>query len=504
MVSIEQAAWPQIKTCLIVLLAGMALPLAFAPFNYYPLAVACLAIFFLCLNGVTAKQAAKLGYIFGLGFFGVGVSWIFVAIHVFGQASVLLAGLLTAAFVAFLALYLGLMAWLIKRYSHKRFTVSDYIFLLPVAWLGFEWFKSWFLTGFPWLELGVSQINGPLAGYVPIVGALGTSLLVAFTAGLVAAAWHFRRGSLLLIAILIWIAGPALSWKHWTQTKGEPLTVSLLQGNVPQDIKWDRDQVMKTLALYQTMTEDNWGSDIIVWPENAITAFYHQVEEFYLTPLAELAKENNTDILVGLPVLEQNGDKYYNSMLSLGSSQGFYHKRHLVPFGDYVPLEWLRGLIAFFDLPMSSFSSGADNQPLLEAKGHKIGISVCYEDTFSDEVLMTLPEANLLVNATNNAWYGDSFAPHQHLQISQSRALEMGRPVLRATTNGVSALIDHKGMLQATSKQFEQDVVTGQVQARQGSTPYVQWQRLPLLVLTLVMLMLWMYYRRNSPNEQMI
>jgi len=374
--------------------------------------------------------------------------------------------------------------------------------LLPVSWLLFEWFKGWFLTGFPWLELGVSQINGPLSGYIPILGSLGVSLLVSLSAGLLAASWKFKHWPSVVIVTVIWLVGSVLSEIEWTQVKDKPLKVSLIQGNVPQDIKWDREQVMKTLSLYQTKTQDNWDSDIIVWPENAVTAFYHQVESFYLQPLAELARENDTDILLGLPVLDEDGKRYYNSMMSLGSQQGFYHKRHLVPFGDYVPMEWLRGLIAFFDLPMSSFSSGQEEQALLEAGGQKVGVSVCYEDTFSTEVLSTLPQASLLVNATNNAWYGDSFAPHQHLQISQSRALEMGRPVLRATTNGISALIDHKGGLMATSPQFEQAVVKGEVQPRQGSTPYVQWQRWPMWILALVMLLLWMYYRQNHSNEQ--
>ena len=189
-------------------------------------------------------------------------------------------------------------------------------------------------------------------------------------------------------------------------------------------------------------------------------------------------------------------------MMSLGTEVGFYHKRHLVPFGDYVPFEWLRGLITFFDLPMSSFYPGKDDQVLLSAAGQKIGISVCYEDAFSSEVLDTVPEASILVNATNNAWYGDSFAPHQHLQISQNRALETGRPVIRATTNGISALIDYRGKLQATTAQFELAVLNGKVGPRQGMTFYVQWNHWPLLILALFMLLVWAYYRKNDLNKQ--
>ena len=328
------------------------------------------------------------------------------------------------------------------------------------------------------------------------------SLLVAFSAGLLSAAWQFKKGALVIVMVVLWLGGYSLNNTTWTYASDKPLRVSLIQGNVPQEIKWDKEQVLNTLALYQQKTEENWQSDLIVWPENAVTVFYHQAKKFYIDPLASLARQNNSDILVGLPVLDETTNQYYNSMMSLGSKEAFYHKRHLVPFGDYIPIEWLRGLIAFFDLPMSSFSAGGDQQALLEAAGQKIGVSVCYEDTFSTEVLDTLPEASLLVNATNNAWYGDSFAPHQHLQISQNRALETGRPVLRATTNGISALIDHKGQLLATSTQFEQAVVTGMIEPRQGSTPYVRWQQWPLLLLSLVMLLLWGYHRQNNLSKQ--
>ena len=479
------------------------MPLAFAPFQYYPVALLSVMVLFLIWDGIDGKQAAVRGFLFGVGLFGVGVSWIYVAIHEFGQASVLLAGLLTGLFVAFMALYLAALGWGIKKFTVKTtFTTFDYLFLLPVAWLFFDWFRGWFLTGFPWLELGVSQIEGPLSGYIPVVGALGVSLIGALSAGLLASAWRFKQLSALLVFVAIWSGGAALKTVEWTYESDEPITVTLIQGNVPQDVKWDSAQVVKTLTLYQTTTQAHWQSDLIVWPENAATVFYHQAKKAFFDPLASEAHENNTDILLGLPIYDDDGERYYNGMMSLGTERGFYHKRHLVPFGDYVPFEWLRGLIAFFDLPMSSFYPGDDGQALLMAAGQKVGISVCYEDTFSSEMLDSLPEASMLVNATNNAWYGDSFAPHQHLQISQNRALETGRPIIRATTNGISALIDYRGTLQSTTAQFEMAVLTGKVQPRQGMTFYVQWQQWPLLILALFMLLAWAYYRQNDLNKR--
>jgi apolipoprotein N-acyltransferase len=480
----------------IALLAGMLLPLSFSPFHYYPVALISLTLLFVSWQGISSKQAALRGFLFGLGFFGVGVSWVYVAIHDFGSSGMPLGALLTAVFVAFFASYLAFVGWAIKKISNETLSTIDFVLLLPVAWLVFEVFKGWFLTGFPWLEVGAGQIDGPLSGYTPIVGVLGVSLLTAISAGLLAAAWQAKRVSLLIIVVVIWTAGYLLKPVLWTQPVDKEIKVTIIQGNIPQEIKWDPEQLYKTLALYQARTEQNWDSDLIVWPENAVTVFYHQVKAFYLDPLEKLARENKTDILLGLPVLNKETDEYYNSIMALGEQEGFYYKRHLVPFGDYVPFEWLRGIIKFFDLPMSSFRPGPISNELVHAAGQAIGLSICYEDTFSTEVLRSVPEASLLVNATNNAWYGDSFAPHQHLQISQNRALETGRPTIRATTNGVSALIDFKGHLQQQTEQFKEAVLTGNVQPRQGATPYVMWGQMPLWLFSLFMLMVWTYYRR--------
>lgn len=489
------------KGSLMALVAGGLMPLAFAPFGWYPLALVSLSLLFISWDHNSPRQAAWRGWLFGLGMFGTGVSWIFVAIHVFGQSGFFLAGLLTFLFVAFLASYLAVLGWLFKKLSPATFSAADLILLLPVGWLGFELFKGWFLSGFPWLDVGVSQIDGPLQGYVPVLGVHGVSWLVALSAGLLILSWQKKQRWAMAGLLLIWLSGPALNQVNWTHASGKPLETAIIQGSVPQQIKWAPEQLVNTLVLYQKMTEQHWDADLIVWPENALPAFYHQLEAFYLKPLAQQARDHQSDILLGLPVMDDDGESYYNSMLSIGQSEeGLYHKQHLVPFGDYVPFEWLRGLIAFFNLPMSSFVPGPSNQPLLDVAGHRLGISICYEDVFSTEVLQTLPEASLLVNATNNAWYGDSLAPHQHLQISRSRALETGRPLVRSTTNGISAFVDHKGQILAQTPQFEQAALTQSVQPRQGETPYVSLQRWAVSALALLMLLLWAYHRRKNSD----
>jgi apolipoprotein N-acyltransferase len=499
--SVSELGWPAWQGNTIALLAGMALPLAFSPFHLYPIAVISIFLMFLTWQGVTANQAALRGYIFGLGFFGVGISWVYVAIHDFGGSGVLLATLLTAIFVAFLALFVAAISWVSKRLTGSILSSWDYLLLLPVMWLIFEWFKTVFLTGFPWLELGISQIDGPLRGFTPVIGVLGVSLLLTFSAGLLAVIWQSKRWWLVSILIAIWMTGYFLNKVEWTQPVDDEIKVSIIQGNIPQATKWDPKQIFKTLALYQARTEQHWDSDLIVWPENATPIFYRQAKELFFDPLDKLAKQHKTDLLVGLPVKAEDSNDYFNSMMSLGSSHEFYFKRHLVPFGEFVPFAWLRGLIAFFDLPMSSFQSGPEAQGLFKVAGQKIGVSICFEDAFSNEILTALPDATILVNASNNGWYGDSFAPHQHLQISQNRALETGRPIVRATTNGISAFINERGIVKARSQQFKEQVLTAMVQPRHGQTPYVTFGQWLVFLLALFMMLIWVYHRANSVNR---
>jgi len=473
---------------LLALLAGALLPLAFAPVGLYPLAILSPAILYLLWLDVTPRRALWRGYLFGLGQFGVGVSWIYVAIHDFGYSGVPLAVFLTFLFVAFLALFPALLGYLCARFLRGPQTWRLAL-LFPAAWTLWEWIRGWILTGFPWLNLGYSQIDGPLRGLAPLLGVYGVSLAAAFSAGLLAVivlGTGRRRMYALALCAFLWGGSAGLAQIEWTEPAGEPLRVALVQGNVPQDTKWHPELVNYTLNLYAELTRQHWDRRLIVWPEAAITVFYHDVADNYLAGLRREARTHGTDIVLGIPVREPGTRRYFNSLLSLSDTPGFYHKRHLVPFGDYVPLqEWLRGLIRFFDLPMSGFSPGPSNQPLLEAAGQKIATTVCYEDVFGEELIPSLPAATLLINATNNAWYGDSLAPHQHLQMSRMRAVETGRSLLRVTTNGVSAIVGPHGHLLARSPQFVTTVLIGEAVPYRGSTPYVRFGNAPVLILLL-------------------
>ena len=485
---------------LIVFLAGAILPLAFAPFSIFMLAIVSPLVFFTVCYYVTAAQAKWYGFVFGLGFFGVGISWVYVAMHDFGSTPVPLAILLTFVCAAFLALFPAMQAYLSARYIHaiedEKLKRQLVWWVFPLMWLLFEWIRGWILTGFPWLNLGYSQIDSPLAGYAPVLGVYGISFLIVISSGLllriliarcVAVKW------LSFISLLVvWSLGYGLKFIEWTEPTGEPIRVATVQGNLLQKDKWSRNEsnIRGRLQHYSSLSEPLWGNvDLIVWPENALTTIWQTTSLDYRASLEQRANESNTDLIVGTPYINIETGRYYSSLVVVGKNPGVYSKRHLVPFGEYVPLQSiLRGLIRFFDLPMSDFSSGDDEQQVLQAANQKLAPSICYEDAFGEEMLNFLPEATLLVNGTNNAWYGeeeDALLPHQHLQISRMRALEMGRDMIRATTTGISAMINYKGQLIATSPNSTEHVLRDKVQPREGSTPYVIWGNWPIIALLL-------------------
>jgi apolipoprotein N-acyltransferase len=488
---------------LLAVLAGASLPLAFAPFGLFPLAVLAPALLFLSLHELAPRAALRRGFLFGLGLFGIGVSWVYVAVADFSDSGAAVAVVLTVLFVAALAAYPALFAYAAARWRQRGALPLAlwYLAVLPALWMLFEWLRGWLFTGFTWLQLGYSQAQSPLAGLAPLLGVYGIGLALAFSAG--ALAWLLHAGrrawpGLALLAV-VWLAGWWTQHIEWTQPAGEPLRVALIQDNLPQSTKWDPAQFNTRLDLYARLTLENLAAvDAVIWPENAVTVFYHELKEEYFDWLAGQARALETDLIVGVPVKRRDAPGYYTSLMVLGTQEAVYHKRHLVPFGEFVPLEGLlRGLISFFDLPMSGFSPGPAAQAPLPVGGQRAAMSICYEDVFGEELLHNFPAATLLINGSNNAWYGDSLAPHQHLEMSRMRAIESGRPLVRATTTGISALADHRGRLLATSPQFEQAVLRGSVQPMQGMTPYLRWGNWPVLMI-LALLLGGGYWRQKS------
>jgi len=469
---------------------GAIAVLGYAPFYFYPLTIISLAGFFYLLQkSNSAKQAACLGYAFGLGFFCTGVSWIYVSLHDYGGMPLIMAAFATFGFCAFLALFHAAAAGLAKRFGTLLISA-------PVFWVILEWIRSWIFTGFPWLNVGYSQVPySPLAGFAPLFGVYGVSLLVAFTASLLAIYLHqslTTRVKIVGIIVVVWLVGGLLKFAQWSTPLGAPISVALLQGNIPQDMKWRTEVAEHTLNQYLVMVKES-NAKLIVLPETALPMLVEQLPSGYLSQLKTHAQNNGGDVLAG--AVESENDQYYNSMLSFGSSPTqTYRKSHLVPFGEFIPLKGLIGWIYrdWLQMPLSDLSRGSVTQKPLAIAGQMIAVNICYEDVFGEEIIRQLPQATMLLNASNMAWYGNSWSADQHLQMSQMRALETGRMMLRATNTGATAIIDQRGKVLSHAPHFTKAMIEGKAQGYAGSTPYVRFGNWPVIILCIGLLaLLW-------------
>src|SRR5512143_1675194 len=479
-----------LPSVLLSLLAGAAAVAGFAPFGLWPLPVLSLAVLFAQLLRTAGMRAGFLtGLAWGLGFFLTGVSWVFVSLSVYGGMPAWLAGLATFLFCACLALFPAMVGAL-QAYPKGRIAPALRILLLiPLAWSVTEWVRGWIFTGFPWLVMGYSQVpNGPLAGYAPLVGVYGVSFLLALVAALLA--WGLTtRGALAprlwaaAAIVALGVGGPALHGIPWTTPDGAPTSVALLQGNIPQDMKWQPEKTRATLESYARMAAAS-PAQLIVLPETALPLFESELPDAYRAGLIALGRRNGGDVLTGLPTGSLDG-AYYNSVVSFGSAPSQrYSKVHLVPFGEYIPLKAVWSwVIEVLHIPLSDFARGAVDQRPLAIGGQRVAADICYEDAFGEEIIRPLPQASVLVNVSNLAWFGDSLAPWQHAQMSQMRALETGRMMLRATNTGLTAIIDAKGRMLAHLLPFTAGSLAGEIQGYAGSTPYVRWGNAPILAL---------------------
>lgn len=473
-------------------LAGALLTLSFAPFGLWPAGIAGCALFGYFLCTCSTGAAIWRGWLFGLGLFGTGASWVYVSIHVYGQAGVGLATLLTALFCAGLALLPAIFAGLYVRWI--RGLPGGMLIGFPALWVLFEWLRSWLLTGFPWLYLGYAHIDTWIAGWAPIAGVYGLSFFTALTASCLFLAWRSREPASLVtyagIVVTIWVGGLVLRPIEWVvPASEEPLSVALYQPNIPQELKWDRRYYDTILQQYERAVRPMFGKDIVLWPESAIPRIYANARDF-LDPMARRASLTDSTLITGIPSRDDAG-AYRNSIVAIGLGEGMYHKQRLVPFGEYVPLEdWLRGVIAFFDMPMSSFSSGPPDQPPLRAGSHRVAPYICYEIVYPGLVARAARRAELLVTVSNDTWFGASIGPLQHLQMARMRALENGRYLLRGTNNGVSAIIDHRGKITAQTEQFVETTLTGTAEVMLGHTPFTSFGPMPVIIACVILLAL--------------
>lgn len=477
------------RSLLIAISLGAFAVLGYAPFYFYPATLLGLAgLFWLIESSPSPKHSAWLGLSFGAGLFGVGISWLYISLHDFGEMPMLLAALATAAVCGFVALFPAAVAWLGARHFPAQKLMA-----LPLLWALLEWVRSWIFTGFPWLTVGYSQVPySPLAGLAPVVGVYGVSLATAACAALIAAAFckKISTKKMGLWLLVFWLSGSALKHVEWSAPQGKPLSFSLLQGNISQSLKWQKDELPHTLQTYLDMVLAS-HTQLIVIPEMALPQLAENLPENYLNTLAQHAAAQSGNVLVGIPQsTRKDGETvYFNAVISMGEAPNqSYQKSHLVPFGEFIPFKSLIGWIYndILHIPLADLERGTTSPQPMNLSGQKVALNICYEDVFGEEIIRQLPAATLLVNVSNDAWYGESLAAEQHLQMSQTRALETARAVLRSTNTGVTAVIGRDGRVLAALPQFTQAALEGQVQGYQGATPYVRWGNWVLISLILI------------------
>jgi apolipoprotein N-acyltransferase len=484
---------------LAALLTGGALPLAFAPFGWHPVAVLSLAALWWLWEDESPRAAKWIGFAWGVGAFLAGTYWLYISIHVFGEAPLAVAVFLMLGLVAIMALYPALVGYVSARVASRG--LVRWLLLLPGTWVVAEWLRGWVASGFPWLSLGYSQTDAWLGGYAALGGVYGIGLAIALLAGAALTLLRGRPGErlvALLVAAAVLVGGYAAGARSWTEPTDRTLSVALVQGAVSQDLKWLPQQREPTKALYRQLTADSESATLVIWPEAAIPATAHE-ELPYLAAVEADVRVRGADLMLGMLERDPESGNYYNSLIALGDQPGVYRKRHLVPFGEYFPVpDFVRDWMRLMSLPYVDISSGPPAPPPLVVAGEPVAPSICYEDAFGAEQRPFLPEATLMVNVSNDAWFGDSIAPHQHLQIARLRAMEAGRYLLRATNTGISAVIRPDGSLAGTSPQFETDVLAADVRPHQGATPWVRWGNAPPVAISGLLALLGLALRRRG------
>lgn len=480
-------------------LAGAILTLAFAPFNAYLCAFLSPALLLWLWRKATPKQAFWRGFIYGLGFFGTGVYWIFISINTYGDTSEFVAVFITGGLMAILALFPAINGYVLNRFFPKN-NNAKILFAFPAIWVFLEWVRTWIFSGFPWLLLGYSQISSPLRGYAPILGVYGVSLIVLWVSTLAYKASFYRKGLLknpyILYFILIFAIGAGLSAITWTHPNDKLVKVSLIQGNIAQEVKWSADQVQPTLDRYVALTQAHWDSQIIIWPESAVPIPQEYAVDF-LTSLGQQAAEHQATVITGIPIRAPEHKGFYNSVIALGKGEGVYTKHRLVPFGEYIPMRNVFGkILDFLHVPMSDFIPGVELPKPIMANGVRIAAFICYEIAYPEQVLLRDGNIDMILTISNDAWFGHSIAQAQHLQIAQMRALEMGRPILFVSNDGLTAIINSRGAIQSAAPPHVTYVLTGEVQTEQGKTP---WQHLAMYPIDgLVLLLLFIAIRQRQ------
>jgi apolipoprotein N-acyltransferase len=485
---------------LVALVAGALLACGFAPLQWWPLAILCPAVLMWLWQGAKPREAAWLGFWFNFGTFAAGTYWLYVSIHVFGQAPLYVAAFLMLALVAIMAVYQAALGYVVARWLPETGAVR-WMLAVPAAWLLVEWWRGWFLSGFSWLSLGYSQTDTWLGRLAPVLGVYGISAALLLCAGaLTAAVLGSGRTRIVAAGVfaLPWIAALVLGSFDWTHPSGQPVTVAVVQGSIPQDQKWLDSNKQTTLDLYQRLTETALGTRLIVWPEAAPPDLANELVP-WITAMFREAHSHHSALVFGVVRAENEGRVYYNSVLALDEKLTWYSKNHLVPFAEFFPVPGIvRSWLRLHSLPYSDFNRGGDEQPPLPAGDLSLGATICYEDAYGSSMIGVLRSADALVNVTNDAWFGHSSARHQHFQIARMRAMEAGRYLIRAANDGISGIIGPRGEVVARAPEFTPYVLKSAVTPRTGLTPYAHVGNWPIVSLCAAVLACGLWLRNHS------
>jgi apolipoprotein N-acyltransferase len=487
----------------IALVAGALLACAFAPLDWWPLAIVCPAVLMWLWDGAKPREAAWLGFWFNSGTFAAGTYWLYISIHIFGAAPVYVAAFLMVALVAIMGLYHAALGYTIARWLPERGGLR-WLFVVPAAWLFIEWWRGWFLSGFSWLSLGYSQTDTWLARFAPIVGVYGISAVLLACSGAVTAFVLGCKRIRIVAAVVFavpWAAAASIGGVEWTHQSGPPVSVAVVQGAIPQDQKWLDSNKQTTLDLYQHLSEQVLGTRLIVWPESAPPDLANELIP-YITNMYREARTHGSALVFGVVRVSDDGERYFNSVLALDDRLSWYDKNHLVPFAEFFPVPaFVRSWLRLHSLPYSDFTRGGDDQPPLPAAGLKLGATVCYEDAYGSSLLNVLHTADALVNVTNDAWFGHSSARHQHFQIARMRAMEAGRFLIRAANDGISGVIGPHGEVVARAPEFTPFVLVSAVTPRRGLPPYARVGNWPVITLATLALACGLWLRNHRARQ---
>jgi apolipoprotein N-acyltransferase len=486
---------------------GVAHALSFAPWNLWWLQLLAQAgLFALALRAPSARSAAALGFAFGMGWFVTGVSWVYISLHEYGQMWAWLAGLATAAFAAVLAVYPGLALWVAHRFVPEA--NARLLLALPAAWAGTEWLRGILFTGCPWLAAGYAHSDGPLAAYAPLVGVYGITLIAALLAAALVAAIRYPISARAAVAGAILIAGFLLEGLQlarvaWTQPFGSPINVRLAQGNIPQDQKFGPQSLEKAHEIYFALMSRPGPVDLVALPESVYPLPLSYLPNPVTRDLVDFVRNRKAALVFGI-FIEEPERHFYNSAIALAPDRPGaqrYSKRHLVPFGEFIPFGF-RWFVDLMQMPIGDQERGMRHQPPFDVAGQRVAVNICYEDLFGAEIIEAWHDPQhtptMLLNLSNLAWFNDSDALPQHLQISRLRALETGRPMLRATNTGATAIIGPHGEVTAQLAYDTVGVLDGAVQGYTGDTPFIRFGNLPALGAVFVLLLAARWFGRRQ------